>query len=277
MSEMGKLKTVVKYEFMKQIRRWRFYGALCITLLAVMLVMGLYQALDIPGRMNIPGTVMERYGAEIFAIFTTSMSTLAVIGAVFFSGDAIASEYEQRTGYILFPNPVKRTTIVIGKYIACLIATSSIILSAYLVSALGTLAFYGRIPIGMLGSLAIALMLGCMMIGLAFLFSSILKGGMGATIATLLTYMVVFSIISSTLSYAGYEPWFMPDRAADSLASTYGIPLEELGGGIYGGGRWISGMIRASQDPVLSFTVLTVYAVVFLIAATWLARRREMA
>ncbi|MEM2874451.1 MAG: ABC transporter permease [Candidatus Hadarchaeales archaeon] len=266
----------MKYELLKQVRRWRFYGALGITLLAVLLTVGLYHALDIPGRMNIPAMVMVRYDAEIFAIFTTSMSTLAVIGAVFFSGDAIASEYEHRTGYILFPNPVKITTIVMGKYIACLIATSSIILVSYSVSALATLAFYGRVPAGMLGSLGIALMLGCMVIGLAFLFSSVLKGGMGATVATLLTYMVVFSIISGTLSYAGYDPWFMPDRAGDSLASTYGIPLGELAGGMYGGGRWMAGMIRASQDPLVSFAVLTAYAAVFLIAALWNSKRREM-
>ncbi|MEM2878311.1 MAG: ABC transporter permease [Candidatus Hadarchaeales archaeon] len=276
MSELKKLKTVVKYELLKQVRRRRFYGALGITVLAVALMIGLYHGLDIPARMNIPSMFIDRYGAEVFSIFTTSMSALAVIGAVFFSGDAIASEYEQKTGYILFPNPVKKTTIVVGKYIACLIATSSIILTAYLISASSTLAFYGRIPVGVLGSLAIALVLGCMVISLAFLFSSALKGGMGATIATLLTYMVVFSIISGTLSYAGYDPWFMPDRAGDSLASTYGIPLNELAGGVYGGGRWISGMIRASQDPGVSFAVLAFYAIVFLVAAVWLAKRREM-
>ena len=30
-------------------------------------------------------------------------ATLASIGVVFFAGDAIAGEFERRTGYILFP------------------------------------------------------------------------------------------------------------------------------------------------------------------------------
>jgi len=267
---------VTKYELLKQVRRWRFYGALGITLFAIILMTALYHSLDLPLKMHIPEIVMERYGTELFAMFVTSLSSLAVIGAVFFSGDAIASEFEQKTGYVLFSNPVKRTTIAIGKYLACVLATASIMLVAYSTSAAILLIFYGNVPIGLFGSLAIALMLGCMVISLAFVFSSVIRGGMGATIGTLLTYMVVFSIISSTLSYAGFDPWFMPDRAGDAISSTYGLQLGELFGGVYGGGRLIESMLRASQDPYVSFGVLTFYAVVFLIVAIKLATRREM-
>lgn len=276
MSEFEKLKVVTKYELLKQYRRKRFYGALAITVLAVILTIGLYQGLDLPGKMGVPAIIMSQYGAEIFAMFVTSMGALAVLGAVFFAGDAIASEFEHKTGYILFPNPVKRTTIVVGKYLACFIATAIIILIAYLISAGALFAFYGRIPGGIVGSLAIALMLGCMMISMAFAFSSMLKGGMGATIATLLTYMVVFTIISTTLTYAGYDPWFMPDRAGDSMSATYGIPLEQVFGGMYGGGRWMAGMVRASQNPTLSFFVLLGYAVVLFGVSIFLTKRREM-
>jgi len=276
LSEFEKLKIVARYELLKQFRRKRFYGVLAITVLAVVLTIGLYQGLDLPRKIGIPENVINQQGAEVFAIFVTSMGALAILGAVFFAGDAIASEFEQKTGYILFPNPVKRNTIVIGKYLACFIATAAILIIAYLISAGALLVFYRQVPVGILGSLAIALVLACFVISMAFVFSSVLKGGMGATIATLLTYMVLFSVISSSLAYAGYNPWFMPDRAGDAMTATYGVALGQVFGGMMGGGQVAGGMTQASQNPTLSFFVLLVYAVIFFGISIWMTKRREM-
>ena len=144
---------MTKYELLKQFRRKRFYGVLAITIIALVLTIGLYKGLDLPGQMqqtiidqrleNIRGQLPEnmpeemrenileqarenileeleqkgiRDSPEFFAVWVTSMGTLAILGAVFFGGDAIASEFEHKTGYILFPNPVKRITLVVGKY-----------------------------------------------------------------------------------------------------------------------------------------------------------------
>lgn len=274
MSEFEKLKVVTKYELLKQFRRKRFYGALAITVLAVVLTIGLYQGLDLVRQTGVSEQLIDEWGPELFAIFVTSMGTLAVLAAVFFAGDAIASEFENKTGYILFINPVKRATIVVGKYLACFIATATIIAVAYLISVGALLVFYGQVPVGIIGSLALTLILACSMISLAFAFSSILKGGMGAAIATLLTYMVLFTIISSSLALAGYEPWFIPDRAGDAIASTYGLPLEQWVGG--SDVPMMGGMMRASQDPTLSFFVLLAYAVVLFGISILMTKRREM-
>jgi ABC-2 type transport system permease protein len=270
LSEFEKLKVVTKYEFLKQFRRKRFYGGLALIVLAVVLTIGLYKGLDLPGRVHSPDS------PELFATFVSSMGTLATICAVFFAGDAIASEFERKTGYILFPNPVKRTTLVVGKYIACVVATAIIIIIAYLISAGALLGFYQQVPGGILGSMAIALMLACSVISMAFVFSSVLKGGMGATIATLLTYLVIFSVISGALSAAGYDPWFMPNRAGDAVTATYGITLGQAFGGMSRGGPMGGLASRSSPDPTLSFFVLLGYTVVFLLISIWLAKRKEM-
>ncbi len=312
MSEFEKLKIATKYELLKQFRRKRFYGVLAITIIALVLTIGLYKGLDLPGKMqqtiidqklenirrqlpeNMPEEMREnilaqareyileeleqegiRDSPEFFAVWVTSMGALAILGAVFFGGDAIASEFEHKTGYILFPNPVKRITLVVGKYLACLIAAGVILIIAYLISTGALLGFYGQVPVGILGSLAIALMLACCVISMAFAFSSVLKGGMGATIATLLTFMMISPIISVALSYAGYDPWFMPDRGSDAIAATYGVSFEAFGG-MYGGGAMMGGMMRASQDPTLSFLVLLAYAVVLFQVSIWMTKRREM-
>jgi len=278
LSEFEKLKVVTKYEFLKQIRRKRFYGALALTVFAIILTIGLYKGLNLPEQIqrNIPVQMRIPDSADLFAVFVTSMGSLAVFGAVFFAGDAIASEFERKTGYILFPNPVKRATLVVGKYIACFIATAAVLVVAYLISAGALLAFYGQVPGGIVGSLAIALALAGCVISIAFVFSSVLKGGMGATIATLLTFMVVSTVISTTLASAGYDPWFMPDRAADAITTPYNLPFETFAGGFGFGGSTMGGLMRASQNPALSFLVSSVYAVVLLMVSILVTKRREM-
>jgi len=270
-AEFEKLKIVSKYELLKQFRRKRFYGALVITIFAQILMIALYKGLDLPRQMGIPDK------PELFAIFITSMGTIAILGAVFFAGDAIASEFEHKTGYLLFVNPVKRITLVVGKYIACFIATAVILILAYMISAVALLGFYRQIPSGILGSLAIALMLACCVLSMAFVYSSLLKGSMGATIATLLTFMLIIPIIQAGLSYAGYEPWFMPEYAGDAVASTYGISLQQAFGGMFGGGPMgrMARMMR-TPDPTLSFLVLSGYAVILFQLSIWMAKRREM-
>ncbi len=267
MSEFEKLKIVTKYELLKQFRRRRFYGALVLTLLAVILIIALYKGLDIPGKLS----PLISDSPELFALFVTSAgATIPIFAAVFFAGDSIASEFEHKTGYILFPNPVKRSTFVVGKYIACLTVTSLIVIFAYVATVIALVGIYQQLPIEVFGSLALALVYANSVLGIAFLYSSALKGSMGATIATLLTIMLVFSVIEVSLIFANIDPWFMHGYAGDSIASVYGVPFAAaFGGGMPGG-------MERNPDPTTSFFVMLGYFIVPFILSIWLAKRREM-
>ena len=264
-SEFEKLKIVTRYELLKQLRRKRFYGALIFTVVAQVLAIALYKGLNIPGVLPTP----LPDSPKLFALFITSVgSALPILFAVFFAGDSIASEFEHKTGYLLFPNPVKRRTIVIGKYIACFLATAVVLISAYVVSVIALIGFYRQLPVETWGSLGFSVVLACSVLSLAFLFSSLLKGGMGATIGTLLTYMLVFPIISQSLSYSGHEPWFMLNYAEGSITSVYGIHFAEMFGGM--------GMKVSTPDLTVSFFVMLAYFVVPFVLSIWLTNRREM-
>ncbi len=268
MSEFEKLKIVTKYELLKQFRRKRFYGALVLTLLAVILVIVLYKGLDIPGKLS---PFITEDSPELFALFVTSAgATIPIFAAVFFAGDSIASEFEHKTGYILFPNPVKRSTLVVGKYIACLTVTALIVILAYVATMIALVGIYQQLPIEVFGSLVLALVYANSVLGIAFLYSSVLKGSMGATIATLLTIMLVFGVIEISLIFANIEPWFMHGYAGDSVGSVYGVSFAAFGGGMPGGG------MERNPDPATSFFVMLGYFIVPFILSIWLAKRREM-
>jgi ABC-2 type transport system permease protein len=264
-SEYEKLKIVSKYELLKQFRRKRFYGAVIITILAQILAIVLYKGLNVPAALPIP----RPDTSTLFALFITSVgASLPILFSVFFAGDSIASEFESKTGYLLFPNPVKRRTIVVGKYIACFIATTVVLIIAYVVSVAALLGFYRQLPVETWGSLGLSVVLACSVLSLAFLFSSTLKGGMGATIGTLLTYLLIFPIISSSLSTTGHEPWFMLNYAGDSVASIYGTQFS----GLFGG----RGVRLMTPDPTVSLFVMLAYFVFPFLLSIWITKRREM-
>jgi len=272
-SEFEKLKIVSRYELLKQFRRKRFYGAVIITILAQILAIVLYKGLNLPGALTDlarridPSTTINDT-SKLFAWFITSLGlTLPILFSVFFAGDSIASEFENKTGYLLFPNPVKRRTIVIGKYIACFIATTVVLIIAYVVSVTALLGFYRQLPFETWGALGLSIVLASSVLSLAFLFSSLLKGGMGATIGTLLTYLLIFPIVSGSLSTSGHQPWFMLNYAGNSVTSIYGIKIPGLGGEMGAG---------PTPDLTVSLFVMLAYFVFPFLLSIWITKRREM-
>ncbi len=67
---------------------------------------------------------------DVIDFFANFVTLLIVVIASLFAGDAIVSEYQQRTGYLLFPNPVKRVTLYSGKLLAA-VAMSTLVLGVY--------------------------------------------------------------------------------------------------------------------------------------------------
>src|SRR5207245_246081 len=57
-----------------------------------------------------------------------SITLVVILSGIFFGGDAISGEFQNKTGYFLVGNPLRRSSIYIGKWIAAL--TASLIIFA---------------------------------------------------------------------------------------------------------------------------------------------------
>jgi ABC-type transport system involved in multi-copper enzyme maturation permease subunit len=259
--ESEKLKVVTKYELLKQLRRKRLYLVLALAIAVELLVLVLLPALG----QSYPNDVME------MAVLLSIGPSFAVIGAIFFAGDAIAGEFEGKTGYTLFPNPVRRTTIVVGKYLACVLAMGLILFITYACVSVSLLAIYHQIPLEVAESLALCLLLASSVLGITFFFSSISKGVMGATVMTLIIFFVVSGVLESVLMLAGQPRWFLLSYAGDVVITVYG------GYGAFQGG---AGQIptAALKPPEIgtSIWVMVAYLVVFFSLSIWITKRREM-
>ena len=267
MSKLEKLRVVVGYEFLKHIRRKRLYVILGLTLLAELAVLILLPVLQ--GKY--PDSVLA------MAAMLTIGPSLAAIGAVFFSGDAIAGEFESKTGFMLFTNPVKRATLIIGKYLASCIAVIILIVVGYLIISISLLAIYGSIPVETLKSFGLALLFGGSVISVTFLFSSFSKGAMGATVITLVFLMVILPIIDTVLLITDTPHWFLLSTAGDSIATVYGgyelfiqgiIPTDQ-----------IDSLPFALENPDIGLTTLAmvIYLVVGFVLSIFISNRRQLA
>lgn len=267
-SDLQQVGVVAKYDILKYLRSRRLLGILVIEALVLALITVLV------GTSNRPYTVdgvIEQYVGFV--------SILIILGATLFGGDAIVSEYQGRTGFLLFPNPVKKSSILAGKFASSVAAMSALLLIYYAAAIVAGLALGdGGMSTRVFASLGLALLYGISAISVAFLISSIMKGSTGALILTFALFFLIFSIITSLIGQlGGIKPWFMLDFAGGTLSNIMSDP--------YPVDRTMSVDIAPGQsfttylfypDVYLSIAVMVAYAVAAILLAYVFFRRREM-
>ncbi len=265
MSEFEKLRVVTGYEFLKHIRRRRLYVILGLALIAELAVI-----IGVPVLMDgYPDSML------VMAALLTVGASLAAIGAIFFAGDAIAGEFESKTGFILFTNPVRRITLVTGKYLASCIAVTLLIIFSYVIISISLLAIYGDIPIETVKSFGLCLLFAGSVLSVTFFFSSVSKGAMGATVITLLFIMVISGIIESVLLFAGKPYWFLLSTGGDSIAAVYG-GYDLILGGIIPQDIELPFEME-TMDIGLTALAMVIYLVVGFVSSVWITKRRQLA
>jgi ABC-2 type transport system permease protein len=172
---------------------------------------------------------------------------------------------------MLFPNPVKRTSLVLGKFAAAFISALLPIGFYYALGAGGLLGIYGTISWEIGTSFLYALLYLLCVLGLTFLFSSLLKSSMAATLLSFFMFIFILSIMSSVITLAGVEPWFMPNYAAGSTTQVINpqkdAVMEFQGVKIY----------QFYPKFPASIIVQAVYLIAALALSTVITNRKEMA
>jgi len=266
LTKLEKLRIVAGYEFLKHIRRKRLYVILGLTLLAELLVLILVPVLG----DGYPDSV------KVMAALLTFGPAMATIGAIFFAGDAIAGEFENKTGYILFTNPVGRMTLVIGKYLACCAAVILLVILGYVILSVSLLVIYGSVPFETLGSFGLCLLYTGSVLSVTFFFSSISKGAMGATVITLVFIWVISGIVESILASTGNPYWFILSAGGDSMTAIYGGMASILTGlGVSGVEEGV--MRWEPLDIGLAAWGMVIYLVVGFVSSIWISKRRQLA
>ena len=267
-SDLKQLSTVVKYTMLDYVRSRKFYLLLTISVLISALltfIVGYYRPV---GFLSSP--------LSFYSGWWGSMATLVIIlSGIFFGGDAISGEFQNKTGYFSVPNPVKRSTVYIGKLLSAFIASATI-LAVFAAIAVGNgLYYFSAVPVEFWMSFAFALVYLAAVLGLTFLFSSLFKSSTMAIVVTAILLLFAFGIIQTFVaSYAQIEPWFILTYGAqiigNILSSPYPVHVQTI---ILGQGAFTYTVFNATVAEGLA--IMSSYFVVTAILGLLLFNRSE--
>lgn len=265
---------VTRYNFLNYFRARRFYVMLAIILIISGLLTVLIGYYRPPGFVG--GNALGFYGAG----WGSFVNFVVVLSAAFFGGDAISGEFQNRTGYFLVPNPIRRSSIYIGKWLAAL-GASTIILAifALIVLANGLFYFPGTIPVQYAESVGFAWFYLIAALSLTFAFSSLFKSSAISILMSVILLLFVFTVIDEVASLvAGIEPWFSIIYGSGIVSNVLTVPYPThvtTGpfGGPGGSGRFTITTFNATIPEGLA--ILGIYFIVMAILGLWLFERKE--
>jgi len=225
-SSLSQCGIQAEFEFLNYLRSARFYILLAIVAtigIAVMAVMYVYKP---PAYLSSP--------VSFYSVWWGTLANLCVIlTGVFFGADAISTEFQNRTGYYLLPNPVRKSSIFVGKWIAAFLA-SAIAIGVYAAITLadGAIYFGTSIPYQMGESFVFALFYVFPILGVSFFISSVFKNNSSSILVTAILLFFGFSVITPLITaLSNSEPWYVLSYGAGiitSVLSSSGYPPHEV-------------------------------------------------
>ncbi|MDD1770086.1 MAG: ABC transporter permease [Methanomassiliicoccales archaeon] len=266
--DLQQVAIVTRYELHKHIRSRRIVGILAVEVLVMALI------LLVP---PLTGNPYRNDPAGFIATFTSFTSILIIVGAILFAGDAIVSEFQGRTGYLILPNPVKRTSFFAGKVLASMIVMFAVITLYYLVAIVSAIGITGGTTVLSLYSYGLALLYGAAAIGIGYMISALMKGATAALVLTFAVLLLIFPVVTQVSAFAGAKPaWslsFAGETITDIMQTPY--PHDYVQNMTIPGGQNLTLHVYAPDVPT-SIAVMLVYAGITLVVALILFRRKEL-
>jgi ABC-2 type transport system permease protein len=206
--------------------------------------------------------------------FLSFASILIIIAATFFGADAIVGEYQNRTGYLMFPNPVKRETLFFGKFAASMTAAIFVVVIFYASVILLSVFTVGAIDDDIGLSFAFALAYTTVAMAVAYLISSILKGTTGATVLTFFLFVMILPIVDGVSMVAGVKLEGSVTFAAGVIQYILSDPYPVDATMDVGGGYTIHSYY---PDPAIAALTMLIYAAVSIVLSLILFKRKQLA
>ena len=202
----------------------------------------------------------------------TFMTFLIIISGAMFAGDAISSEFEKKTGLLVFPTPQRRVSIFAGKYLAALAATLMIVSIYYLVVTIEVIGLFGagEVPMGLLKSYFLAALYASSVVSIIYFFSSVFKKTTMSTVVGFFFVLMVLPILVMIFELLKIEPWFIVTYSAGLITNVLGAATI---GASHGGGLNLDNF---QPHLAVGIVVMFVYTVVFFLAGTWIANRKSV-
>ena len=171
-----------------------------------------------------PGGLLTSNLAFYGSFWGGAAGFVIVLAAVFFGGDAIAGEFQNKTGYFLMGLPIRRATVYVGKYIAALMASVCILLLFLAVLLLNGVYYFGgdALPWQLGPSFLLALVYLMAVLGATFMFSSLFKTSAYGFVLTAALFLFGFGLLEELVTrLVGMEPWMVISYASGAIGDVF--------------------------------------------------------
>ena len=137
--------------------------------------------------------------------FIGFVSILIIICATLFAADSLVGEFQNKTGYLLFPNAVKRSTLFTGKFLASASMGVLILLLFYGILGVLSLISVRGVDDDFLLSFLFAAEYMLAATAIAYFISSLLKGATGAIVLTFFLLFMILPIVDGMSMISGVK------------------------------------------------------------------------
>jgi ABC-2 type transport system permease protein len=267
---------LTRYQLREYLRSRRF-----VALAAIVLVIGaILTAIVAHFRGSLVTNNLAFYGS----FWGGGVTFVIILAAVFFGGDAIAGEFQNKTGYFLMGLPIRRSTVYVGKFIAAFLASVAMLV-LFLAILLANGAYYfgaSALPWQLGLSLVLALVYLGAVLGATFMFSSLFKTSAYGFVLTAILFLIGFTLLQDVITgLVKIEPWMIISYASSTIG---GVFSSSVNWGIHGiitttmtpigRGRFIT-TTTYSAGIAEGIAIMIGYLVVTAAAGLWLFSREE--
>ena len=228
----GSIAVVYSHYLKNYYRSRSFYLMLFLDLL----ILGLFTYFSFKYQNRLPAFFSTFQGSSTSKVVSSTLvksafnyiwefvlQLLPVFAAVFFGSPALSSEIESRTAFNVFPLPVSRFVLHLGKFFAALTVTAVILGIFALGQFINFLLIYHIFESSTFYiSILLSIVLAFSILSITFLVSSIFNKNLYAYITVFLLYFLVFNAINIVFEFLyGYTPVYLLSNAASIVYRVY--------------------------------------------------------
>ncbi|MHC1605640.1 MAG: ABC transporter permease [Candidatus Methanofastidiosia archaeon] len=198
-SGFGQMATIIKYEMLKFLRGKKLYIILAIIAIIMAALIGVPKAFGKPYPDSL----------EMMQFFTRFVSIVIILLVTLFGADSVVYDFEKGTGFLLYPNPIRRKTIFVGKFLAALIVSIAVLSLYYILASTVDFGINGGIPPNTLYSLLLAIAYLTALMGVTFLISTVMKSTLASSVIVFALFFLILPMPAGILTIVGQKPWYI--------------------------------------------------------------------
>ncbi len=269
--------SIIYLQYFKNYYRSRsFY--LMLVLLIIIVTMMSYLTFRYHGGIPsfIGGDVYSSLSTQLKArvfnfLWAFGLTNFPVFASVFFGSPAISSEVESNTALHIFPLPISRYTLLIGKYLAAMSVTVVLVTFYMVTQVLVIDQVFGIDPVPQFYySYLIAVLFIVSIMAFTFMISSIFTKNLYAYITVFVIYFLIFNSVGLVMQLLyGSDAAFLLSSAAGMVGRVY---IDIGTNTIFGIGSLSPAGI---SEIMVSVLVMSLYTIVSLAVALIMFERME--